>query len=154
MKQAKALILLTLMGLPLMGWAKPEVKIEATAQKAVVVEENGQQVTKMVTADSVEPGQHIHFTLSYSNNGDEAAHDVVIDNPLPADTVYVAGSASGKPQFSIDQGRHFAPADELMEQTEEGERRAEESNYTHIRWTIPEIAPQQMGEVKFQVKVK
>ncbi|MDQ7031007.1 MAG: hypothetical protein Q9O62_15180 [Ardenticatenia bacterium] len=43
----------------------------------------------------VEPGDEIVYTLRYSNTSDYQATGVVIEDPIPANTVYVDGSATG-----------------------------------------------------------
>ena len=50
-------------------------------------------VTKSVSAPSGVPGSGPYtYTLSYTNSGNQAAHHLYLDDPLPAGITYVAGS--------------------------------------------------------------
>ena len=86
------------------AWAQPKVNISITAEKEVIVTENGKKVKKLVEAKDVVPGEEIIYTLSYNNAGSEAAINVVISDPIPTGTSYIPGSASamGELTFSID----------------------------------------------------
>lgn len=147
--------------LPVAALAKPQVKIGITAEKEVVVTENGQSVTKRVPAAEATPGETIIYTLEVANNGDEPATNVVVNDPIPEGTSFLPGSASGDgaPAFSIDGGKtynkpslltyEFTNPDGSKEQ-----RVASPEKYTHIRWQIPQIAAGAKLELGFKVKVK
>ena len=89
MKTFLTLIAVILMLLPMDAWAKPNVKVAITAEKEITIVENSQTVVKRVTADTVESGQIIFYTLTVTNGGDEKAANVVLNNPLPDGTAYV-----------------------------------------------------------------
>lgn len=155
------LVALTLLALPLAAWAKPEVSITIKAEKEVVVTEEGKQVKKIVEAAEIFPGETIIYTLNYQNTGTEPASNVAITDPIPAGSVYSLGSASeiGEVTFSIDQGQSFKKPSLLTYEVTNTDgtkekRVASPEEYTHIRWTLPPLAPGDQGSVSFQVKVQ
>ncbi|MCH5373299.1 MAG: hypothetical protein JJ992_04945, partial [Planctomycetes bacterium] len=71
--------------------------------------------------------------------GAAAADDIVVTNPIDPALTYVNGSASGADMdvdFSVDGGMSFAGPELLRVPGEQGDRRAEPEDYTHIRWTL------------------
>lgn len=119
-------------------------------------------VRKKVSVLQIDSGTRLYFRLQVANKGSEPATDVVIDNPIPVNTVYVAGSAGGgksQVEFSLDHGDSFARPEELLYEVS-GSRNpkelkmAEPEKYSVIRWIIDEILPGRMEELYFQVNVK
>lgn len=153
-------VLLTLLA-PMVALAKPEIKLEMQAQKEIVVVEDGKAITRRVTAETIESGNEIIYTIHYRNSGDETATNVVVNNPIPKDTAYILGSATGRGAeitFSIDGGVSFKGPSLLSYEvdTPEGKvkRQATPEHYTHIRWVVEAIPVQIDGELGFRVKVK
>ncbi len=109
----------------------------------------------------IESGATLYFTLLIKNDGDEAATNVVVDNPIPDETIYVEGSAGGQNsiiEFSIDNTETFALADELTYEftTFNGDtqqRKARPDMYTNVRWVVEDVSPGAAEELFFQVKV-
>ena len=59
--------------------------------------------------------------------------------PVPANTTYLADSASGPGaivSFSVDGGETYAPAESLMIEVEGAKQLAQAAQYTHIRWQL------------------
>jgi len=73
------------------------------------------------------PGQRITYTITYSNAGELPLTDLVISDAVPISTTYVSGSIFGAG--------------------------ADDSDPTHLRWTIPTLAPGAWGTVGFVVLV-
>lgn len=145
---------LSLMAAPAM--AKPDVKISITAEKEITVEENGKTVVKRVKADSAQPGEVVVFTLNYSNHGDEAATDVKLVDPIPADMAYVTGSAYGpgaEVTFSVD-GKKFDKESKLSYEAHGQKVVASPDEYTHIRWIVKKVEAGKSGTAGFRAKVK
>lgn len=147
--------------LPATVLAKPQVSVAIKAEKEVVVTEEGKQVKKMVEAKEVLPGETILYSLDYSNTGDEAATDLVISDPLPEGTTFVAGSATevGDLSFSIDGGKTYKKPtlltyEVVMPDGSKEVRVASPELYTHVRWILPRIAAGGSGTIHFKVKVK
>jgi len=160
-KRIFAIAIAVMLLAPITAMAAPQVKIGIIAEKEVVVTENGQTVTKRVPATEAAPGETVIYTLTVANSGDEAATNVVVNDPIPEGTSYLPGSASNTElvTFSIDSGENFKKPSLLSYEitnpdgTRE-QRVASPEQYTHIRWQIPEIAPGASQELSFQVKVK
>ena len=145
--------------LPNSALAKPQIEIQTITEKEVIEKIDGQEVKRLVPAEEIEPGQVLIFTLKYANKGDEKATNVVIKNPIPKDTLYVVGSATGDtPTFSIDGGKSFKRPSLLTYKidTPNGktvQKIASSEQYTDIRWVISKVPPGTTGKVSFQVKI-
>ena len=157
----KYILTLAIMMLPAMAMAAPDVKIDIMAEKVVMVEKDGKKVEQRVETDEVLPGDILVYTLSYKNVGDEAAKNINVDDPIPADTSYVVGSAYGPGSqitFSIDGGKTFdKPSVLSYEVGPEGKkvsRKASPELYTHIRWSVQEVGAGKSGVASFRVRVK
>ncbi len=142
--------------------ADPNIQLDMSVAKEVVIEENGEEVIHWVDAQEIEPGQKLRYTVRYVNAGDEAATDVRIENPIPDLTVYVSDSASGEGStivFSADGGDTYAPPGEVTYEVTvfgggKDRRKASPERFTNIRWLIEEIPPGSAGEVSFVVTVQ
>jgi uncharacterized repeat protein (TIGR01451 family) len=124
-------ILLTACGFGASGQAtSPSLKIRVIAEVETKVKEGGREVTHLVPADRVVPGDEVLYTLEIRNvsRGDVVAPTVT--NPVPAHMQYVADSASGpgaEITYSADGGATFDTADNIKQKA---------SDYTHIRWQL------------------
>lgn len=142
--------------------AAPRIVFSIAQLREVVAQVDGVRTTRMVRASSVTPGDVVEYVLTYTNQGDEAATDAHIDDPIPKGTAYLANTASGEGAqvtFSTDGGRTFAPAVKLTRELRlpsgAVERRvAAPAEYTHVRWTLSQLAPGATGTVAFRVRVK
>jgi len=145
-----------------MAWAKPEMIISITTAKEVKETKNGITTTKLVTTKSAASGEILHYTLTYLNKGDETAINAEIVDPIPAGTVYIADSATGKGaeiEFSADGGKAFAHPVKVSHEYRLSSGKVEKrvatpDDYTHIRWTIKQVPAGAGGAVSFNVKVK
>ena len=114
---------------------------------------------KRVPLDKATPGTEVVYTTTFTNQGSKPAGNIVITNPVPANTAFVGGSTFGDNTdvtFSIDGGKTYANADKLRVKTPEGrERAALPSDYTHIRWTYKgDLAPANTGSAGFRAVIK
>ncbi len=139
------------------GTGAAEVKLENTVMKvAAVVNELGVAERHLVDADSVLPGDELRYTILFNNDGTEVvdAQSIVITNPIPADTEYLEGTASGLATeivFSVD-GETFARPEELRVVDGGKEVQASAEDYRSIRWTFqPPLAPGESSDVSFNV---
>ena len=156
------LLLMAVVSSPMAAVADPNIQLDMSVTKEILIEENGQEVTRWVEAEDIEPGQKLRYTVRYLNVGDEPATEVRIENPVPDLTVYVSDSATGegsKIVFSADGGQNYgAPAEVTYEVAVFGggtdRRRASPDRYTNIRWLIEEVPPGSAGEVSFVVLVE
>jgi len=153
---------LLLAAMPTQAFAAANIKLKVAAEKDAVVLVKDKKVTKRIPAKSIEPGELLFYTLNYENAGDEAATDVVFNNPIPANTFYVTDSASGKNSqitFSADNGKTFTRPTQVTYEFKKPDgkvvtRKASPEQYTNIRWVVNKIDPGKKGQLRFQVRVK
>lgn len=161
-KHVESFLLLLLLLMSSTAWAKPEVTLSITSEKEVVEKQNGKEVVKRVRADEVDPGQVLVYTLSYANKGDEKATNVVVDNQIPKEVVYILGSASGEGSvitFSINDGKDYKRPSLLTYEVKGQDGKtvrkiASPEQYTNIRWVITEVPPGGSGKLIYRAKVK
>ncbi len=140
--------------------AAPRVILENSVQKVeTFVNEAGEPQRHLVDADSVVSGDELRYTITFANDGDERvdAGSVVITNPIPEETEYLNGTASGSGTdivFSVD-GENFA-GPEALTVTQDGlEMPASAKDYQFIRWVFgPVLKPGDTGNVSFSVRLK
>ena len=136
------------------------IKVTSIAQVEVeVLGKDGKKTLKRIPVEKAVPGTEVIYTTTFENLIDKAVGNVVINNPIPNDTEYQAGSAFGKDceiVFSVDGGNKFGHAEELKVKGDDGkERTALPKEYTHIRWTYKgQLAAGKSGEVGFRAVIK
>ena len=136
------------------------IKLTSIAQTEVeVVAKGGKKTLKRTPAEKVVPGTEVIYTTTFENIIDKPAGHIVIDNPIPNDSEYKAGSAFGKNceiLFSVDGGKTFGHAEELKIKGTDGKsRNALPKEYTNIRWTYKgQLAARKSGEVGFRAIIK
>lgn len=136
--------------------ARVPIEVETEARVRVTRERaDGTQVHEFREADDIAQGEVVYYTLRVRNPGDRAAHDVIVTKPVPANTTYLAGSATGPGAtvtLSIDGGLTFEPPERLVIDDAEGGRRpAPPERYTHIRWQLRHpLAPGAVAFVRFR----
>ena len=139
---------------------KGTVKLKCVAQKEVeVVKDDGTRVMERQPVKLVLPKDTVIYTITYQNVGKENADNVVVNNPVPDNTVYIDGSAKGEGtriDFSVDGGKTFAAPEKLILKDKDGnERIASAAEYTHIRWVVQQpVKPGAEGTVEFKVVLK
>jgi uncharacterized repeat protein (TIGR01451 family) len=114
---------------------------------------------KRVPLTKALPGAVVIYTTTFTNQGAKPAANVVITNPVPENTTYVADSAFGdhaEITYSIDGGKTFNTPSRLITRTADGrERAALPGDYTHIRWAyLSQLPPGDTGTAGFRVLVK
>ena len=98
----------------------------------------GREVFRFAPARMLEQGQVVYYTLRITNQTTVPLRNVAVVQPVPANTTYLADSASGPGadvSFSVD-GNTFAPAESLMIGAEGSKQLAQATQYTHIRWQL------------------
>ncbi len=157
-------LIATLMSLflliPALALAKDDIKFTSTAEIEVQkVNAKGEKTVVREPAVLLQPGQIAIYTNSFTNVGPQSAEKVVVNNPIPANTEYLGGSATETGfdlVFSVDGGKNFgAPKELTMPDGKGGKRPAEPKEYTNIRWTMQApLKPGATGIVEFRVRVK
>lgn len=156
---ANLLILLGGFSLPVHA-ADGNIKVKSIAEvETIVTGKDGKRELKRSSPEKAVPGTEVIFTDTFENVGNKTASDIVINNPIPANTGYKAGSAFGKDctiLFSADGGKTFSAAENLKVKGEDGkEHTALPGQYTHIRWTYQgQLASGKSGEVGFRAVIK
>lgn len=101
-------------------------------------------IVKSVDRAVATPGSTLTYAVTYTSAGSAAAYAVTVTDPVPANTAYVPGSASGAGaavSFSRDGGATFGASDAPP--------------VTHVRWTLAApLAPGATGSVSFRVTVQ
>ena len=146
-----------LLAVPVMA----EVSLNTSVQKVeIYLAENGEQQTRLVSADEIIPGDELKYVIEYSNEGDQPVDQgtIVITDPIPQSTKYVPGTAFGSGtniSFSVDGGDSFATEAELTVDRNGVELQASPEDYTTVRWIFgPMLEPGQTGHVSFNVVLK
>ena len=152
---------LCLIVIPSLVFAKPLVNVSIKAEMEVVVKSGDKKMKKRVPAKNVSPGKTVFYTISYHNDGDEKATNVVIDNPIPAGAVYLPGSAHGDGDitYSIDGGKSYSKPSLLFYEVKDEHGKnikkiASPDEYTNIRWVIPAVEAGKQGTAGYQVIIK
>jgi uncharacterized repeat protein (TIGR01451 family) len=154
-----ALIAASLAGRAAGGAISDPIAIKAIAEIELPILEPGPEVSKLVPADRVVPGDRIFYTLEVRNTSAAAVAAPNVTYPIPAHVQYVADSAVGPGtvvSFSVDGGRSFDAAENLKIKTEDGSLRAAlAADYTHIRWQFKRsLKGNAVAYVRFRALVK
>lgn len=140
--------------------AKGNIEIRNEVRKVeTFLNKKGIRQQREVEAVKVTPGNELLYTIYFKNTSKEAASNIVINNPVPKNTVYKNGSAFGSGTditFSTDGGKTFAKSGKLKVKSKGGKvRSATASDYTDIRWVFkPKLNPGDQGTVQFRAILK
>ena len=136
-------------------------QVELTTDMFEVVEvkqANGKSKIEWVKPDNIIPGDKVGYRITVNNKGTAEAGDLVLNNPVPDNTIYVAESARGansKIEFSVDGGSQFGEPAQLFIKKDGKQLPATAKDYTHVRWTL--LTPLKAGDkssVQYVVQVK
>ncbi|MCC5873871.1 MAG: DUF11 domain-containing protein [Gammaproteobacteria bacterium] len=161
MKMIMSLCALAVVSATTMAMAEEPVRLTSSVEKVEsVINERGEQERRSVAAQRVFPGDELRYTITFANHGGETidAGSLVITNPVPNNTVYLANSAGGSGTdvvFSVDGGDTWGAPDELVITGDDAQsRRARAEDYTHIRWSFrPALGAGQESSVHFRVRL-
>ncbi len=150
-------LLIVLALLPSLLWA--EVKLSTEMYKVVEVkQDNGTSKIEWVKPDSITPSDKVGYRIIVENKGDKSADDIVLNNPVPANTIYVDGSARGANSsivFSVDGGKTFAKPEQLFIQKDGKKLLATAKDYSNVRWILNKsIKAGAKASVQYVVQVK
>lgn len=150
-------ILTSLLFLPTLAFAQVELKTDMF-EVIETQQANGTSKVEWVTPDNIIPGDKVGYRISFTNTGDKPAADIVLNNPIPENTVYVDDSARGansKIVFSVNGGKEFANPEQLFVEVNGKKVPATAKDYTHVRWTLTSALPAgKDGSVQYVVQVK
>jgi uncharacterized repeat protein (TIGR01451 family) len=159
----KTLTKLTLMATTLFAMTafaqeQAHLNVRTIVQKEeVTVTESGETERNLVPADTVVPGDDVVYTITFTNISDQSAENIVITNPIAESLTYVQGSAFGPGtfiEFSVDNGKSFAPPEKLLVATNGDTRPARAEDFTHVRWTMQnELEAGAQGMARFKARL-
>ncbi len=145
---------------------QPDVKLVMGAEKQVtVVDKNGQSKLvweKLEGAATVKPGDVLRYAVETSNEGEMAAKNLEITQPIPTKMAFVIGSdegnATAKATYSIDNGATFVAEPKVEVTLPDGTvemKPAPAEAYTHVKWNFDEaLASSVSVNVSHEVTVK
>ncbi len=134
------------------------VRLTNAAMKQVIsINDKGDREVSFVEPKTVIPGDVILYTIEFENISDHAISNIVLNDPVPNNSIYRDGSAKGENTqvlFSVD-GEYFAEADKLFV-TENGRQRpATAKDYRVIRWVVKTpLQPGEKRQVSFKTRIK
>ncbi|WP_339374407.1 hypothetical protein [Picosynechococcus sp. PCC 8807] len=116
----------------------------------------------MRPAPRVKPGDTIRYTVSGNNRTEQPISGLVLTDDLPANTVYVMGSAASVGgatiTYSIDGGKTYSANPTIRVTLPDGRvetRPAPAERYTHVRWTFQNAVPARASvNGQYQVRVQ
>jgi uncharacterized repeat protein (TIGR01451 family) len=116
-------------------------------------------VTTRVEAGKVVPGDEVIYTITFANRGTEPAADVVITNPVPEHMIFTRVEETPRGavvSMSADGGsRYDAPRNLTVTDAKGQTRPAQESDFTHVRWTFRNpLEPGEAGSVSFRAQLQ
>lgn len=148
---------------------QPEVKLQLAAEKRVVeVDDQGQsqETWQSLSGEQVvvQPGDLLRYTLTGENESDRPIQNLVVTQPIPAQTTLVLNSATVADRegatltYSIDGGQTFV-AQPMVEVTlPDGTvelQPAPAEVYTHVRWNFGEsVEPDMALNASYDVEVR
>jgi len=125
--------------------AAAPISLEIRAEKeAVRIEPDGRRTIELVEAEKVLPGTTVVYTITYTNSGDKPAGNVVINNPMPEEVMYLEGSAVGEGtqiDYSVDGETYGLPVELVVPVSDGTTRPAEPGDYRYVRWKLNEPVP-------------
>ena len=156
----KTTVIVTVLALLLAGTAFAGVELTAEALTEIkTTNEAGEEVTELVAADKVVPGDEVIYTIHFVNKGTEPADDVVITNPIPQHMVFTSvGQSPGgaEVEMSANGGSEYGqPGQITVADAGGGVRPANATDFTHVRWTFQNsLEPGAEGSVSFRAQLQ
>lgn len=152
-------VTLCLAGAALALGASAELTASQTVERVIMItEEDGSVTTTLVPAVTVVPGETLAYSLKWENIDADPAENAVFTVPVPAEVVYVEGSAvdgTAAVTFSADNGETFATREALMVDSADAKKAAEAGDITHVRWAYAEnVAGNSSGTLVYQAVLK
>ncbi|KCZ45485.1 hypothetical protein HY3_07495 [Hyphomonas pacifica] len=159
LKRAAASLAGTLMiGLPALA---QDLVVEQTVERAIVMEdEEGGLEMELLPADEVKPGEQLFYSVTYINDSEEPATDVVLTLPVPEDVSLLEDSAVAEydeafVDFSVDGGKTYISGARLVSDSATPAHLEIPEEITHMRWTFSQdIAPKDSGRIFFAAILK
>ncbi|MDB4879963.1 MAG: conserved repeat domain protein [Gemmatimonadetes bacterium] len=101
-----------------------------------------------VARTTVQPGDVLRYTLTFTNSTAKVVRDVELRDPIPAGVQFIAGSArasraDARLEFSADAGKSWAaqPMENVIVDGRPVARAVPAARYTHVRWVFAGAVP-------------
>jgi uncharacterized repeat protein (TIGR01451 family) len=128
-----------------------ELRTQLIAEVRETLNAQDRTLYRLVPATRLSQGQVVYYTVRITNPTPVFANNVVVSQLVPANTLYMEGSASGpgaEIEFSVDGGVTFARPEDLK--LDDGTR-APPERYTHVRWRLRNpLAPGAVALARFR----
>lgn len=132
----------------------PGVTLEGRVQLEKTVQTGNTSKVVLEEPKVVVPGDRLLFSTDYANTGNQRVDNFVVTNPVPS-AVRVEDASAAQLQVSVDAGKTYGPLTSLSVKSADGSARpARAEDITHIRWTVPAIAPGGRGKVEYHAIVR
>lgn len=145
---------------------RPEIKLVMGVEKQIIeIDDNGQE--KLVWENlegnvTVQPGDTLRYTIQTANEGEIAAKNLVITQPVPEQTTYILNTAVGNSvaqiTYSIDSGETFVEEPMIEVTLPNGTvelQPAPAEQYSHVRWDFTDtVEPEIALNVSYDVAVQ
>jgi len=131
---------------------------KAVLKEQIELNSVGQKVRKMVPVNEVQKGDTLVYINKIVSKSKVVKKNIVVENPIPAGTVYLRGSASCEGSceilFSIDGGKSFKKGENLYVVYDSKRRVALGSEYTDVKYIFKSILPLSQTRMAFKAVVK
>jgi uncharacterized repeat protein (TIGR01451 family) len=130
------------------------VSLNSDVKVDKIVVTNGKESHLLTAPQKVVPGDKLVFSTQYHNHGASPVDSFVVTNPLPAGVAYVAEGGENA-TVSVDGGKSWGALSTLaVADGKGGSRPAQATDVTHVRWSVPVIAPGASGSVSYHAIVR
>ncbi|MTJ12416.1 DUF11 domain-containing protein [Anabaena sp. UHCC 0187] len=143
---------------------KPQLELLLEAKKQVIVkDEQGKEVKKWERLEgqaNVKPGDVLKYTLTGENKGAQPIKNLVLNQPIPKQMVYVLNSTKtskgAKITYSIDNQRTFVenPTIKVTRNGKVETQPAPATAYTHIRLQISSLPGKATVTATYETQVR
>lgn len=129
-----------------------ELVNDVKVDRVTVVE--GKERHALVEPSVVVPGDRLVFSTRYRNNTAAKVENIVVTNPIKPGIAFVS-EAAGAADVSVDGGKAWGKLASLtVADGKGGQRAAQASDVTHVRWVLASVAPGAAGTISFNAIVR
>ncbi|GGN45568.1 hypothetical protein [Deinococcus daejeonensis] len=164
MKRLKFILMISAAGVAAAQTATP-VSLNLVMSLVNTVKVNGKDTEQLTPSPkNVLPGSVISQVVTVRNTSGKTVRQLPVTLPVPKNTQYLAtekGLDTLQAQYSIDGGKTFAaaPLKKKVTVTENGRSVVKEvdvkpSEYTTVRWIIPELGANDTLKLGYRIQVK
>ncbi len=130
----------------------------ASYQEEIEITPSGEKIVRWVKAHKVVPKSIVRYVNQLENKGDREAQELIINNPIPENMLYISGSASCQSHcqisYSVDGGLSFYQPEELYVGVGQARHIARASEYTNIRWIVDRLPASSQSSVEYSAQLK